>query len=180
MILDQVLEHVEDPKKLIKSIFRILKPKGFLYIGVPNIDGVVLKILGKNHRHFSGWFHINYFRIKTLENLLSSENFKKIKSYTIWEELTPAVLYCCLRYPEVFDNDPFENLKSNSKKKNDLDIIASSAEENFLIFNIKRFILFCLGPIDILCKLITNYFHNGSYIEYFGEKSINSSTKIGP
>ncbi len=180
VILDQVLEHVEDPKKLIKSIFKILKPKGFLYIGVPNIDGIVMKILGKNHRHFSGWFHINYFRVNTLESLLTSENFNKIKSYTIWEELTPAVVYCCLMYPKVFDNDPFENLKPNPKKKNGLGTPPPNSEENYLIFNIKKFILLCLTPIDILCKLITNYFHKGSYIEYFGEKSIDSSSKLDP
>jgi 2-polyprenyl-6-hydroxyphenyl methylase/3-demethylubiquinone-9 3-methyltransferase len=42
--LFSVIEHVIDPPELIRSLSRLLKPKGFLYIECPNNDALYLKI----------------------------------------------------------------------------------------------------------------------------------------
>lgn len=51
VIMDQVLEHLNNFDSLFKHIKRILKPKGILYIGVPNVDSWSLKLFKKNHIH---------------------------------------------------------------------------------------------------------------------------------
>lgn len=38
-LLDNVLEHLDDPAPLLRDIHRVLKPKGRLIIGVPGIKG---------------------------------------------------------------------------------------------------------------------------------------------
>ena len=38
-------EHLPDPKGAIEDIYKILKPKGLVYISVPNIDALVTRVL---------------------------------------------------------------------------------------------------------------------------------------
>ena len=40
VVLQAVIEHVRDPKKVIDESFRVLKPGGFLYLEVPFMQGV--------------------------------------------------------------------------------------------------------------------------------------------
>jgi ubiquinone/menaquinone biosynthesis C-methylase UbiE len=39
ILLDNVLEHIDDPKSLLNEIYRLLKPKGILLVGVPGEKG---------------------------------------------------------------------------------------------------------------------------------------------
>lgn len=39
VLLDNVLEHITDPKKLIEEIKRVLRPNGVLVLGVPGLKG---------------------------------------------------------------------------------------------------------------------------------------------
>jgi len=39
VVLDNVLEHIADPKIILSEIFRVLKNEGILLIGVPGING---------------------------------------------------------------------------------------------------------------------------------------------
>ena len=40
VLLYHVIEHVPDPKKLLRLIYRVLKPGGYLYLEVPFLQGV--------------------------------------------------------------------------------------------------------------------------------------------
>ncbi|MEC7641804.1 MAG: class I SAM-dependent methyltransferase [Nitrospinota bacterium] len=171
IILDQVLEHAEEPKVLLTSLQRIIHPEGLIYIGVPNIDSAIIKILGKNHRHFNGWGHLNYFTVQSLDRITEATGFEKIESYTLWEELTPAVLYCAFRHPEVYDPDPFSRFSGeipSAIDRLDADEGGASAKNRPVISFAKKFILRSLLPIDRVCKFLTNLFNKGAYIEYFG------------
>jgi len=88
--LNMVLEHVDDPKQLLSEIRRILKPKGLLFIEVPNTDSFMLKaaalyfrLKGKNWSpllsplHYP--FHCYGYNISSLKHLLAKQDFNMKK-----------------------------------------------------------------------------------------------------
>ena len=74
--INHVLEHVEDPKKVIKEMNRILKKKGFLIIGVPNSRFLAYRIFKKNWYQLDAPRHLFNFSDKNLKELLQKEGFK--------------------------------------------------------------------------------------------------------
>jgi len=83
--LFDVLEHVVNPKEIIKKSLQLLKPNGILYLYVPNWDSAS-RILLKEDAHFI-WptHHLTYYNIKTLTNLMALFNLKS--EYTATEGL---------------------------------------------------------------------------------------------
>jgi len=87
--LDSVIEHVPQPSKLIKEIYRILKPGGLVYIVCPNEDSLSNfskqlegKFRGRNISSrispFCNPYHIGGFNKKTLK-MLALRNFFDVK-----------------------------------------------------------------------------------------------------
>jgi len=77
IILDQVLEHLKDLDKVTNEIFRILKPGGIVYIGVPN------SVFYDNFSFFNFyWFllreHLQHFNIDTLTLLFKNKGLDLI------------------------------------------------------------------------------------------------------
>lgn len=80
--LNQVLEHVKDPKHHIASLLKLLKTNGLLFIAVPNIRSFSSTVktwleLNKLRRkrigaHYASDHHLLYFSPKTLQNFLKS------------------------------------------------------------------------------------------------------------
>lgn len=85
----QVLEHAEDPLNFLIDIKKFLKPKGYLYLEMPNINDVLMSCYEiKEYEDF--YFrepHISYFSKKTLGILLAKAGFigkiKTVQRYTI-------------------------------------------------------------------------------------------------
>lgn len=90
VILTEVLEHVEDDKKALSEVYRILKPKGTLLLTVPNynfpffwdpINWVLQNLFGT---HISGtnffagiWArHLRLYKRERLKKLLEDTGFK--------------------------------------------------------------------------------------------------------
>lgn len=71
----QVFEHLIHPREEIQKIRGILKPGGLLLIEVPNIDTVMVKLLGARHRHFVR-DHVSFFSAATLSQLLEDMDFQ--------------------------------------------------------------------------------------------------------
>jgi len=72
-----VIEHLQEPQKLINTIKNNLKKDGYLIIGTPLIDTFISNFFGKNYRLYSK-SHINLFNLKSL-NMLLGDDFKIIK-----------------------------------------------------------------------------------------------------
>jgi len=79
-----VFEHLNNPEKTIKSIYRALKNKGYLLIAVPN-EKSLTKSLGfiftefKDARFVNPPGHLNFFNKKSLTIFLKRNEFKIIK-----------------------------------------------------------------------------------------------------
>ena len=76
--LNQVLEHVNNPNKTLKEIYRILRKNGLFIVGVPNYRSLAKKIFGKNWYQFDVPRHLFNFSDKLLIRLLKKNNFKII------------------------------------------------------------------------------------------------------
>ncbi len=70
------LEHVPNPKQVLRAAHRLLAPKGKLLIAAPNIDSLAYRIFG------SDWFgldlprHLTHFTPWTLQLMLERTGFK--------------------------------------------------------------------------------------------------------
>jgi SAM-dependent methyltransferase len=75
-LLDNVLEHLDDPAPLLREIYRVLKPKGRLIVGVPGLKGFA-----------SDPDHKIYYDDVSLVNTLSQSRFAKIEVFNtpLWK-----------------------------------------------------------------------------------------------
>jgi ubiquinone/menaquinone biosynthesis C-methylase UbiE len=76
----EVVEHLQDPKKVLKECNRILKKNGLLVIQTSDIDSIYARVMGKNW----DWFlpgHLHYFSRRTLGKMLELTKFKVFRSY---------------------------------------------------------------------------------------------------
>lgn len=79
-----VLEHVADPKRYLKEIYRILKPGGFLVLAIPNVNNVIMQITyrifkGRKLKLFSKdekEVHLYHFSPETLRAYLDKTGFQ--------------------------------------------------------------------------------------------------------
>lgn len=81
-----VIEHIPEPEPILKYLNKILKDDGFLFIHTPNIKIQLPKarikkfFLGnkKKAHYLEARDHINNYSTKTLTDILSRNNFKKL------------------------------------------------------------------------------------------------------
>jgi 2-polyprenyl-3-methyl-5-hydroxy-6-metoxy-1,4-benzoquinol methylase len=78
-----VLEHIPDPKGLLKKVRTLLQTGGIVAILVPNINALANRILHEKSTTFSGDMHINHFSDTTLGNMLEATGFDVTASETI-------------------------------------------------------------------------------------------------
>jgi SAM-dependent methyltransferase len=74
-------EHVPNPVETLDEIFRILKPDGKLYIGIPNIDGLPYRIFGKYWWHLAVPVHLYSYSVSTISALMQQSGFVIDKVY---------------------------------------------------------------------------------------------------
>ena len=82
-----VLEHVLEPMKVLKKIYRWLKPGGILNLGTPSPNIVYSTIYPKFTGYYSlGTEHTFIFPQKSLKSILESIGFK-IESHMVYSTL---------------------------------------------------------------------------------------------
>jgi hypothetical protein len=70
-----VFEHVPKPKDMLRELNRIAKPGALLYIEVPNIEGLIYKLVKERHVCVFGFEHLNYWSPATLAKVLDLTGF---------------------------------------------------------------------------------------------------------
>lgn len=70
-----VIEHVVDPRALLRTARELLKPDGLLVVETQNIDSAFARLLGRRWHHYKHAEHIYHFTPPTLRTLLRSAGF---------------------------------------------------------------------------------------------------------
>ena len=79
IVLRACLEHLIHPQKYLKKLTVLLKPKGYLFITVPNMNSQDFKKLGFNWGMICPPKHVNFFNKYSLALFLNKMGYKIIK-----------------------------------------------------------------------------------------------------
>lgn len=140
-----VLEHINEPDKVVKKVNQMLKTGGYFVLQVPQIDSKVAKKQKQNWSMMS-LEHINYFSKKSIRTLLENNGFEVVK-YKSSYELKLFLMFTVLPW-----------LKRKKSKSDDKPVITNSERQNFFnkVTNMPKFIIW-LGLLahDIIYKTLT-------------------------
>jgi SAM-dependent methyltransferase len=78
VVVRNILEHLFNPNVELREIMRVLKPGGYLYIKVPNVEfehGFRCRLLYRRKHHFEPPYHLNYFSPMSLYRFLTNAQF---------------------------------------------------------------------------------------------------------
>jgi SAM-dependent methyltransferase len=78
VVLSHVLEHLEDVKAAVRSMFDLVEPGGLVYLEVPNAARYVDHLVAPFHDFNTE--HINHFSAATLRRLMTSHGFSEVES----------------------------------------------------------------------------------------------------
>ncbi|EQD49882.1 Methyltransferase type 11 domain protein, partial [mine drainage metagenome] len=80
IVASQVLEHLENPKKVLENWKNLLKDRGTLIIAVPNFDSLGRKVFkSKWYGGLSVPRHFNHFTAKTITNMITGQGLSVTK-----------------------------------------------------------------------------------------------------
>lgn len=92
IVMFTTLEHLSDPLVYLAKASKLLKPKGLLFISVPNASNFFAKITNKNWPGFQKIKEHNYFFTqKSISNLLNKSHFTIVNR-------SRAPFYCSLSF----------------------------------------------------------------------------------
>ncbi|MDA3909768.1 MAG: class I SAM-dependent methyltransferase [Bacteroidales bacterium] len=80
-----VLEHIANPKEVLRRVHKMLKDDGYFVFQVPQIDSKVAKKQKEKWSSMLSIEHINYFSKKSIDKLLTQEGFEIIKIKSSFE-----------------------------------------------------------------------------------------------
>ncbi len=75
-----VFEHVPRPREMLVELHRIAAPDCVLFIEVPNIEGLIYKLVGTRHVCIFGFEHLNYWSPSTLRWILETTGFAVVET----------------------------------------------------------------------------------------------------
>lgn len=83
--LNNVLEHLYQPRQTLAKVYRLLRPGGLVVIVVPNIASLGHLVFGRRWYHLQPGRHVYHFSPATLTRLLHLTGFKVLKiSHSYW------------------------------------------------------------------------------------------------
>lgn len=76
IVLFQVLEHLPNPTVVLSACAKRLKPKGAIFLGIPNLDSWQARFGGALWLHLDPPRHLFHFTPQSIERLLSDTGFQ--------------------------------------------------------------------------------------------------------
>lgn len=90
IVMIEVIEHLRDPRELLRRLYLRLKPGGWLFLTTPNPQGLAALLRGRRWGSASNAGHILFFTSRTLHRVLVEQGFSDIRR-THW----------IIRFPDV-------------------------------------------------------------------------------
>lgn len=109
-VLRHVIEHVEDPKSVIKRAGLLLDNQGLLLLVCPNINSLGRYLFGAQWSSWGLPWHCNFFTPKSMEALLGRSGFEVLKSYQ-----TPSPLHFTQSLLNKYGNKKICRIMENNK-----------------------------------------------------------------
>jgi 2-polyprenyl-3-methyl-5-hydroxy-6-metoxy-1,4-benzoquinol methylase len=81
--MDQVIEHLSDPRETLRNISEVLKPDGMLIISSPNVSGWGRRLFGSRWIHWHAPYHQHFFSKCSLVKLAEQSGFDVEKCATV-------------------------------------------------------------------------------------------------
>ena len=78
-VLFEVIEHLLDPLRALRSVWRAVKPGGQVILSTPNFNALSRRILGRQWAVLSPAEHLYYFTEKSLARLLARAGFIDVR-----------------------------------------------------------------------------------------------------
>jgi len=97
--LNSVLEHVNAPREMLRDVGALLKPGGFVFLIVPNLDSLACRVLHERAATFDGRNHLIYFSPRTLARMLDEEGYDVVDLHTRIASLDPVLEHLTFRAP---------------------------------------------------------------------------------
>lgn len=82
IISSEVMEHINNPVEEITHFYELLRKGGLAYITTPNFNAIERYILKENYNVIEYPEHLCYYTPKTINLLMTSNGFKKLKIKT--------------------------------------------------------------------------------------------------
>lgn len=79
VVMSHVVEHLPDPRPLLRAVRDALIPGGLLYLAVPDMDSVQFRIFGKRWDVISPLVHYQYFNEVSLRHLLEQLDYQALE-----------------------------------------------------------------------------------------------------
>lgn len=106
--LDQVIEHIADPKSFLTKAKRILKPGGKIIISTPNFDSWSCNWLGKYSFLWHVPYHLQFFTLDSMKKLGNEIDLELLESKTVTNsEWTFYQFSHALTFPRQGENSEF-------------------------------------------------------------------------
>lgn len=80
------IEHVRDPRRVLKRVYELLAPGGAVALTTPNTASVSHKVLSRGWSHYK-IEHLYYFRPANMKQLLESAGFTQVEFKPLWKAL---------------------------------------------------------------------------------------------
>lgn len=141
-----VFEHLTEPKRTMEIASRILKPSGYLFLSMPNIESIQSRLFRGNWLHLDPPRHLLFLAPEKLISVMKNFGFSVVQRrfFSLEQNVfgfQQSILNCILKKRDVL----FESLKGNKNYTRDYSSASIALQKIFWVATFPFFaLLVCL------------------------------------